>query len=184
MPQGSADRTYVSTIGRDGAGAGYGSAAGYSRSAAAGLGGGDVSELVSPVAAMQAVAASGAAGTGGVKQQQASAMARVLSVTASPSANVLPLVAPAARAVVAQAAAKPMSESIATSGYNATAALQVTGQQVDGQQAGGSGMGGSAQERQDAGGQPAQELNALAMKVARSVLVRIKRERERRGIYG
>ena len=111
-------------------------------------------------------------------------MARVLSVTAAPSANVLPLVAPAARAVVAQAAAKPMSESIATSGANPTASVQMGGQAVSGEQAGGSGMGAGAQDRQDAGGQPTQELNALAMKVARSVLVRIKRERERRGIYG
>ncbi len=185
MPHGGTERTYVSAVASGASSAGASpQRGGYVGSAAAGFGG--TSELVSPMAAMQAAASAGnnTGGTAAAKSQQAGAMARVLSVTASPSANVLPLVAPAARALVARAAAKPMSESISTSGANATASLSLAGQDVDGQQAGGSGMGAGAQDRQDAGGQPSQELNALAMKVARSVLVRIKRERERRGIHG
>lgn len=124
-----------------------------------------------------------ASATASAKISKASSMARVLSVTAAPGANMLPLVAPAARAVVAQAAAKPMSESIATSGANGTMAMPVAGHDVSGGGGAGSGMGATADERKEAGTPGQQELEALAMKIARSVLVRIKRERERRGIH-
>ncbi len=124
-----------------------------------------------------------ASATASAKISKASSMARVLSVTAAPGADMLPLVAPAARAVVAQAAAKPMSESIATSGANGTLALPVAGHDVSGGGGAGSGMGATSEERKEAGTPGQQELEALAMKIARSVLVRIKRERERRGIH-
>ncbi|MCO4760809.1 MAG: hypothetical protein KC502_04850 [Myxococcales bacterium] len=179
MPHGTTERSYVSP----GTSSAAGARQGYAGSAASGMAS---SELVSPVAAMQAAAAgsSSAGGTAAVKSQQASAMARVLSVTAAPTANVLPLVAPAARAIVAQAAAKPMSESIATSGANPSVAMPMAGHDADAQQSGGSGMGGDTRTQREAGAQPQQELDALAMKVARSVMVRIQRARERRGIHG
>jgi hypothetical protein len=84
----------------------------------------------------------------------------------------LPLVAPASRAIAAQAAAKPQAESIATSGGDAT--LGAPTRSV-------TGGGGSDSGQADT---PQQDLDALAMKIARSVLVRLKREKERRGIHG
>ena len=138
-----------------------------------------------PAAAMQAaVAASGRSGgaTAAIKSTQAAAMTRVLSVTAAPSANVLPLVAPAAQALVSAAAAKPLSESIVTSGADPTVGMPISG--VGGHKAG-KGGGGGEKERAAAEehGSNVQDLEALAMKVARSVMVRIKRERERRGLH-
>ncbi len=181
MPSGGTERTQLRT-GSDASVTPISRGRSYANSAAAGFGG---NELVSPAAAMERAASAPGASGGGTaarKSQQAGAMARVLSVTAAPTANVLPLVAPAARAVVAQAAAKPMSESIATSGANATSAMSMTGHDVSGQQAAGSGNGAGSESKQESS-QPQQELDALAMKVARSVLIRIKRERERRGIH-
>lgn len=138
-----------------------------------------------PAAAMQAsMAASGRSGgaTAGIKATQAAAMTRVLSVTSAPASNVLPLVAPAAQAVVAAAAAKPLSESIVTSGADPTVGMPMAG--VGGHKAGKAG-GGAEKERAAAEehGSNVQDLEALAMKVARSVMVRIKRERERRGLH-
>lgn len=144
-------------------------------------------DLVSPAAIAASVAAGQGAAAGATaadRSGKAASMARVLSVTAAPTANVLPLVAPAAKAVVAKAAAKPQSESIATSGSNPTYGVPLAGQGMESGGGGaGSGKGGTAEERSQAGGGPQQELDALAMKIARSVLVRIKRERERRGIH-
>ncbi len=113
-------------------------------------------------------------------------MARVLSVTAAPGANILPLVAPAARAIAGAAAAKGLSEGVqmATSGANPSMIAPLSGHDIQGQTAGGSGQGSTEKERAESGGTPAQELDQLAMKIARSVMVRIKRERERRGLYG
>jgi hypothetical protein len=134
-------------------------------------------ELVSPQKAIQSAAAgtpSRQGATAQAKGVKAGAVARVLSVTAAPAANVLPLVAPAARAIAAQAAAKPQAESIATSGGDAaigTPMGSVTGGGGGGDDAGG---GGAVQ----------QDIDGLAMKIARSVLVRMKREKERRGIHG
>lgn len=138
-----------------------------------------------PAAAMQAsMAASGRSGgaTAGIKATQAAAMTRVLSVTSAPASNVLPLVAPAAQAVVAAAAAKPLSESIVTSGADPTVGMPMAG--VGGHKAGKAG-GGAEKERAAAEehGSNVQDLEALAMKIARSVMVRIKRERERRGLH-
>lgn len=138
-----------------------------------------------PAAAMQAsMAASGRSGgaTAGIKATQAAAMTRVLSVTSAPASNVLPLVAPAAQAVVAAAAAKPLSESIVTSGADPTVGMPMAG--VGGHKAGKAG-GGAEKERAAAEehGSNVQDLEDLAMKVARSVMVRIKRERERRGLH-
>ncbi|MCB9739365.1 MAG: hypothetical protein H6747_08850 [Deltaproteobacteria bacterium] len=144
-------------------------------------------DLVSPAAIAASVAAGQGAAAGATaadRSGKAASMARVLSVTAAPTSNVLPLVAPAAKAVVAKAAAKPQSESIATSGSNPTYGVPLAGQGMESGGGGaGSGKGGTAEERSQAGGGPQQELDALAMKIARSVLVRIKRERERRGIH-
>lgn len=146
--------------------------------------GGDFVRPQSQAAAVQqAIAASGrgAGATAGMKSIQAGAMARVLSVTDAPSANMLPLVAPAARAVVAAAAAKPLSESIVTSGADSSLFAPITSM-------GGGKKGKGGGEQAHAGaesghGQP-QDLDALAAKIARAVMVRIKRERERRGIHG
>ena len=133
-------------------------------------------------AAAGATSASG--GTSAAKASAASSVARVLSVTASPTANVLPLVAPAARAVAAAAAAKPLAESISTSGANPSMIAPMAGHDIAGQTAGGPGQGSTEKERAESGGTPAQELDQLAMKIARSVMIRIKRERERRGLHG
>ncbi len=144
---------------------------GLGRDAQLGSGG----ELVSPQQAIQSAAAgapSRQGATAQAKSVKAGAMARVLSVTAAPSANILPLVAPAARAIAAQAAAKPQAESIATSGADSTHAS--SSRSV-------AGGGGSETGQTDA---TKQDLDALAMKIARSVLVRMKREKERRGIHG
>ncbi len=109
-------------------------------------------------------------------------MARVLSVTAAPSENMLPLVAPAAHAMVAAAAAKPLSESIVTSGADATLGMPMMGQSSSKH---GGGKGQEQGGKDEAGGPgAAQDLDALAMKIARSVMMRLKRERERRGIHG
>ena len=133
------------------------------------------------VAARQAQAAARATGpTASGRAVQASAMARVLSVTDSPTSNMLPLVAPAAHAVVTAAAAKPQSEHIVTSGFGpgqgtATQSLQ-NGDHPNGEGAHGHGDSGH--------GHDAQDLDALAAKIARSVMTRMQRERERRGQYG
>ena len=146
--------------------------------------GGDFVRPQSQAAAVQqAIAASGrgAGATAGMKSIQAGAMARVLSVTDAPSANMLPLVAPAARAVVAAAAAKPLSESIVTSGADSSLFAPITSMGGGKKSKGG---GEQAHAGAESGhGQP-QDLDALAAKIARAVMVRIKRERERRGIHG
>ena len=133
--------------------------------------------LVNPAAAVQDMHRNqgASASTRGV---QASAMARVFSVTSDPGANVLPLVAPAASAVVAAAAAKPLSESIVTSGSDATVGMptaSIGGGQKKGKESQGAASGGQGHD---------EDLDALAGKIARSVMMRIKRERERRGIHG
>lgn len=144
--------------------------------------GGD-NALVNPAAAMQAAversARDGGATSAG-RAVQAGAMARVLSVTAEPSANVLPLVAPAAHALVAAAAAKPLSESIATSGSDPTASMPLLGQSSHHKNGGHDGHAQAAEHAEQA----AQDLDALAMKIARQVMVRVKKERERRGLHG
>lgn len=178
MPAGGTERTMVHSTAHDGLGAGPAVRALPSDTA--------TRDLVSPAAIAASVAAGQGAQAGATAAERsgkAASLARVLSVTASPTANVLPLVAPAAKAVVAKAAAKPQSESIATSGANATFGVPMAGQGMDGGGGAGSGKGGTPEERSQAGGGPQQELDALAMKIARSVLVRIKRERERRGIH-
>jgi hypothetical protein len=118
-----------------------------------------------------------------MRSSQAAAMTRVLSVTDAPSAHVLPLVAPAAQAVVAAAAAKSWSDALVTSGGDPTMGLPIasTGSRKAGQggKQGGGGEGGGGGEQAD----QAQDIEALAMKIARSVMVRIKRERERRGLH-
>ncbi|GEM_PF-3406230 len=131
-------------------------------------------------------AASSSFGAAAPKSSAAASMARVLSVTAAPTANILPLVAPAARAVASAAAAKGLSEGVqmATSGANPSMIAPMSGHDIQGQTSGGPGQGSTEKERAESGGTPAQELDQLAMKIARSVMVRIKRERERRGIYG
>lgn len=108
-------------------------------------------------------------------------MARVLSVTDRPTANMLPLVAPAAQAVVTAAAAKSQSEHVVTSGFNPTQGMAM--QPLD---------GGNGHHQQGHGEQDAhasnphehQDLDALAAKIARSILVKMQREKERRGQYG
>jgi hypothetical protein len=175
MPAGSGPRTMVAGQGEAGAGP-----------AVRPIFSNTSRDLVSSASIAAEVASAGQASGGATaafKGSQASSLARVLSVTATPGGNVLPLVAPAARAVVAKAAAKPMSESIATSGSNPTLAMPIAGHNVAGGGGAGSGQGATPGDRQDAGAAPQQELDALAMKIARSVLVRIKRERERRGIH-
>ncbi len=133
----------------------------------------------------ESVAASGRSGgaTSAMRSSQAAAMTRVLSVTDAPSAHVLPLVAPAAQAVVAAAAAKSWSDALVTSGGDPTMGLPIasTGSRKAGQggKQGGGGEGGGGGEQAD----QAQDIEALAMKIARSVMVRIKRERERRGLH-
>lgn len=122
--------------------------------------------------------------TSAARSSQAAAMTRVLSVTDAPSAQVLPLVAPAAQAVVTAAAAKSWSDSLVTSGGDPTMGLPIasTGSRkagASGKQGGEGGGGGSGGEQ----GDQAQDIEALAMKIARSVMVRIKRERERRGLH-
>jgi hypothetical protein len=106
-------------------------------------------------------------------------MARVLSVTSEPAANMLPLVAPMAQAIVQAAAAKPLSESIVTSGADPTGGMPLTSLGRDRGQ-------GQQQEAASGGQQDAgtADLDALASKIARSVMVRLKRERERRGQHG
>ena len=139
------------------------------------------SELVSPQAAMERAARGATARLGGTAQDRsmkAGAMARVLSVTASPTAEVLPLVAPAARAIASMAAAKSLDESVITSGSDPSA-----GTPIDRQAGGGSQDQGEA-TTDEQGSELGKEINALAQRIARSVMVRIKRERERRGIHG
>ena len=137
-------------------------------------------------AVQRAASAPSAAGgdTHAARAGKAASVARVLSVTASPTANMLPLVAPAARAIATAAAAKPIAESIATSGSNPSMVAPMAGHDIAGQTAGGPGQGSTEKERAEAGGSAAQELDQLAMKIARSVMIRIKRERERRGLHG
>ncbi len=143
---------------------------------------GDASpELVSPHKAMEQAARGASASQGGTAQSRglkAGAMARVLSVTASPTANVLPLVAPAARALASVAAAKSLDESVITSGSDPTAGTPIERQGGGGSQA----QGEATTDEQ--GSEISKEINALAMRIARSVMVRIKRERERRGLHG
>lgn len=144
-------------------------------------------DLVNPAAGLDAMveAANRSAGaTASHKGTQAAAMTRVLSVTAAPTANMLPLVAPAAQAIVAAAAAKPLSEGIATSGGDPTYGTPIVG--VGDHKAGKAGQGaGGDKARQQSEDQSSsvQDIEALAVKVARSVMVRIKRERERRGLH-
>jgi len=138
--------------------------------------------LVNPAAALQSAVEESARFSGATASSrgiQAGAMARVLSVTSEPSANVLPLVAPAAHALVAAAAAKPLSESISTSGSDPTQGMPMLGQSHHGK--GGSQDGHAAAEHAE---QAAHDLDALAQKIARSVMVRVKKERERRGLHG
>lgn len=127
--------------------------------------------------AQSAVQRGGATAAG--QATQAAGMARVLSVTSQPAANTLPLVAPMAQAMVQVAAAKPLSESIVTSGADPTMGLpQTAGVRSAGER--GRGDQGQAAPAEAS----AQDLDALAQKIARSVMVRLKRERERRGLYG
>jgi hypothetical protein len=133
-------------------------------------------------AAQQAQAFARTAGpTASARATQAGAMARVLSVTDSPTGNMLPLVAPAAHAVVSAAAAKPQSEHIVTSGYGPSQGMSGQSMQgaghADGAQAG-------AGHKGDDTGHDAQDVDVLAAKIARSVLLKMQRERERRGNYG
>ncbi len=133
-------------------------------------------------AARQASAAARATGpSASARANQAGAMARVLSVTDSPTGNMLPLVAPAAHAVVTAAAAKPQSEHIVTSGYGPS-----QGTSAQSMQGGGHGDGASHDQAhgEEAHGHDAQDVDALAAKIARSVMLRMQRERERRGQYG
>ncbi len=133
-------------------------------------------------AARQAQATARTAGpTASARATQASAMARVLSVTDSPTGNMLPLVAPAAHAVVTAAAAKPQSEHIVTSGYGPSQGTSATSLQGNSQGDGGQAHEGEGDASQ---GHDAQDVDALAAKIARSVLLRMQRERERRGQYG
>jgi hypothetical protein len=146
---------------------------------------GQQGELVDPAAAVQRAVVDAGRGKGAsaaMKSVQAGAMARVLSVTAAPTENMLPLVAPAASAVVHAAAAKPLSESIVTSGSDASLYTPITGTSGAKKKGEGGKEGGGGSEA--AGDNAAQDLDALAHKVARAVMVRIKRERERRGIHG
>ncbi|MBI5607793.1 MAG: hypothetical protein HY902_02820 [Deltaproteobacteria bacterium] len=134
-----------------------------------------------------AVAASGRRGgaTAAGQGAQAAAMTRVLSVTSSPGGNVLPLVAPAAQAVVA-AAAKPLSESIVTSGADPSLGVPIVGvgdHKAGKASSGGDGGGQKARDGADEHAANVQDIEALAMKIARAVMVRIKRERERRGLH-
>lgn len=110
---------------------------------------------------------------------QVSAMARVLSVTDRPTVNMLPLVGPAAHAVVSAAAAKPASEHLVTSGANPTSGMP-TGS-MGGNAARADSGGAAADGGGEDGGGGAQDLDALAAKIARSILQRMQRDRERRG---
>ena len=140
---------------------------------------GETGDLVRPTAAVEAAAGfSSSSATGARQGAQAGAMARVLSVTSTDSSNTLPLVAPAARAVVAAAAAKPLSESITTSGGDA-----LLGQPFGASGSGPAAAEGGGQSREANADESAQDLNALANRIARSVMIRLKRERERRGIH-
>ncbi len=105
---------------------------------------------------------------------QASRMARVLSVTDSPTGDMLPLIAPAAHAIVTAAAAKPQSEPVG--GYGPS----------EGTAPPSAPSHGSADRHfgDAAPGQDAEDVDALAARIARSVLLRMQRERERRGEYG
>jgi hypothetical protein len=139
------------------------------------------SALVQPGSASDAVrqAGMGRGATAAGHASQAAGMARVLSVTSEPAANMLPLVAPMAQAIVQAAAAKPLSESIVTSGADPTGGMPLTSLGRDRGQ-------GQQQESASGGQQDAgtADLDALASKIARSVMVRLKRERERRGQHG
>lgn len=138
--------------------------------------------LVNPAAAMQAAVAQSGRNQGAsaaMRSHQAGAMARVLSVTSTPGANMLPLVAPAASALVAAAAAKPLSESIVTSGSDPSMGMPLHDMGGKKKDAKGGGGGEGSHD-----GHHAEDLEALAQKIARSVMTRIKRERERRGIHG
>jgi hypothetical protein len=140
--------------------------------------------LVNPAAAMQAAVAQSGRNQGAsaaMRSVQAGAMARVLSVTSTPGANMLPLVAPAASALVAAAAAKPLSESIVTSGSDPSMGMPLHDMGANGKK-NAKGGGGGGEGSHD--GHHAEDLEALAQKIARSVMTRIKRERERRGIHG
>jgi hypothetical protein len=133
-------------------------------------------------AARQAQAAARATGpTASARAHQAGAMARVLSVTDAPTSNMLPLVAPAAHAVVTAAAAKPQSEHIVTSGFGPS-----QGGPTQSLHGGGHGDGAPNEHGHgdQAQGHDAQDVDALAAKIARSVMLRMQRERERRGQYG
>ena len=101
-------------------------------------------------------------------------MARVLSVTDSPTGDMLPLIAPAAHAIVTAAAAKPQSEPVG--GYGPS----------EGTAPPSAPSHGSADRHfgDAAPGQDAEDVDALAARIARSVLLRMQRERERRGEYG
>ena len=140
--------------------------------------------LIQPASSLDTmVEAAGRTGgaTASLKGTQAAAMTRVLSVTSSPAANMLPLVAPAAQAIVAAAAAKPLSESIATSGGDPTLGLPMSG--VGGGKSGQGGGGEKGRQQSEDHSSNVQDIEALANKIARSVMVRIKRERERRGLH-
>ena len=135
------------------------------------------------VAARQAQAMARATGpTASARANQAGAMARVLSVTDSPTGNMLPLVAPAAHAVVTAAAAKPQSEHIVTSGYGPSQGM--SGQSIQGAGHADGAHGDAGHASDEGAGHDAQDVDALAAKIARSVLLRMQRERERRGQYG
>ncbi|MSP92906.1 MAG: hypothetical protein EXR79_14070 [Myxococcales bacterium] len=142
-------------------------------------------EFVDPAAAVQRAVTNAGRGRGAsatARTIQTGAMARVLSVTASPTDNMLPLVAPAASAIVHAAAAKPLTESIVTSGADASMYMPMQGQ--SGSKKSGEGGKGGGDRSETPGDHAAQDMDALAQKIARSVMVRIKRERERRGIHG
>ncbi len=174
---GGAQRSFVSPRSQDGAGAIPGDFSFGSEAALSGA------ALINPAAALQSAVEDSAryrGATAAGRGIQAGAMARVLSVTSEPSANMLPLVAPAAHALVAAAAAKPLSESISTSGSDPTQGMPMLGQSHHGK---GGGHDGHAQAAEHAE-QAAQDLDALAQKIARSVMVRVKKERERRGLHG
>jgi hypothetical protein len=132
------------------------------------------------------VASTALDGAGGAGATQAAGMARAFAVTSTPGASVLPLVAPAAKAVAQAAAAKPLSETIAGAGDPSIGKPALGASPHDGGESGADGQGRAQDGRSSASVdvKAQQDVNALAMKIARSVMLRMRRERERRGIHG
>jgi len=114
--------------------------------------------------------------TAAARSAQTGAMARVLQVTSAPSGDVLPLIAPAARAVVAAAAAKPTTEPVSAMGGELSGAPDhtlTTAQKRD-----------QEKFRQGKKDQKKINIDVLASRIANAIMGRLKREKERRGIYG